>query len=313
MSVKNEEIAYRRWPRCLRISNRDVDLIILRDAGPRIIRFGFIDDVNEFGELPREAEQNSGIDVDVLGGHRLWHAPEENPRTYQPDNLPVGIQAYDSVETGYSKLLRITQQTEEMTGIRKEIDIALHDEKPCVRLVHRLINENVWAVSLAPWAITVMATEGKAIMPVPPRGPHMENLSPTFSLAVWPYTNLADRRFFFGERFITLEQNPTNNLMQKIGARNTEGWVGYWRAGHLFVIHIQHDHTATYPDLGSSTEVFTNEQILEIETLGPMTRLEPGGKIEHIETWHLHRNVPGFSNEDELREIADLYCRGGSS
>jgi len=31
--------------------------------------------------------------------------------------------------------------------------------------------------------------------------------------------------------------------------------------------------------------------MLELETLGPMTTLQPGASVEHVEHWTLHRNV----------------------
>jgi hypothetical protein len=37
--------------------------------------------------------------------------------------------------------------------------------------------------------------------------------------------------------------------------------------------------------------MFTNEKILELETLGPLTRLEPGASMDHTERWTLHRGV----------------------
>ena len=49
---------------------------------------------------------------------------------------------------------------------------------------------------------------------------------------------------------------------------------------------------ARYPDLGCTVETFTNADMLEVETLGPLTTLQPGESLEHVETWHLFRNVP---------------------
>jgi hypothetical protein len=51
------------------------------------------------------------------------------------------------------------------------------------------------------------------------------------------------------------------------------------------------DPARTYPDFGCSFETFTNADFLEMETLGPMTKLEPGGSVEHLERWTLRRNV----------------------
>ena len=41
---------YRGWPNCCRLSNGLIDLIATTDVGPRIIRFGFVGEDNEFKE-----------------------------------------------------------------------------------------------------------------------------------------------------------------------------------------------------------------------------------------------------------------------
>jgi hypothetical protein len=48
---------------------------------------------------------------------------------------------------------------------------------------------------------------------------------------------------------------------------------------------------ATYPDFGSSVEVFTNAQMLELETLGPLTQLPPGESLSYVERWFLYRQA----------------------
>jgi len=37
--------------------------------------------------------------------------------------------------------------------------------------------------------------------------------------------------------------------------------------------------------------MFANAEVLELETLGPLTRLAPGESLQHLERWSLHRNV----------------------
>lgn len=44
-----------------------------------------------------------------------------------------------------------------------------------------------------------------------------------------------------------------------------------------------------YPDGGCSAEIFTNAEMLELETLSPLTELPPEGVLEHTEWWSLHR------------------------
>ncbi len=52
--------------------------------------------------------------------------------------------------------------------------------------------------------------------------------------------------------------------------------------------------------MGSTAEVFTNADILELETLGPLTKLEPGAVVEHVEDWFLFRDTPEPRNDDDV-------------
>jgi hypothetical protein len=56
---------------------------------------------------------------------------------------------------------------------------------------------------------------------------------------------------------------------------------------------------ADYPDFGCSFETFTNAEILELETLGPLTTLAPGQSASHTERWSAHRNVNVTTWTDE--------------
>jgi hypothetical protein len=44
--------------------------------------------------------------------------------------------------------------------------------------------------------------------------------------------------------------------------------------------------------------------MLELETLSPIARVEPGGVIEHVENWYLWRDVaPPRDDDDVERDI----------
>ena len=56
---------------------------------------------------------------------------------------------------------------------------------------------------------------------------------------------------------------------------------------------------AEYPDSGMNFETFSNEDFLEVESLGPLVTLEPGGTTSHEETWSLHRGVATCVSEED--------------
>ncbi|HID06691.1 MAG TPA: hypothetical protein EYP10_06035, partial [Armatimonadetes bacterium] len=246
-----ERIAYGGWENCYRLFNDTVELIATGDVGPRIIRFGFIGAENEFAEFEDQIGLTGGDEWRIYGGHRLWHAPEAQPRTYAPDNEPIVVKAEEYA-------LHLIQPVEKFTGIQKEMEVKLAHDKPHVTIVHRLRNHNLWTVELAPWALSVMAPGGRAILPQPPFIPHEEKLSPARPMTLWHYTDMSDSRWTWGRKLIILRQDPTREEPQKVGIANHDGWLAYARGEHVFIKRHTHCDGARYPDFGCSAEIFTN-------------------------------------------------------
>ncbi|HHV62621.1 MAG TPA: hypothetical protein GXX51_08295 [Firmicutes bacterium] len=295
--ISIEKIPYKGWPNCYRVSNGVVELIATTDVGPRIIRFGFADEPNEFCEFEEQVGETGGDEWRIYGGHRLWHSPESRARSYYPDNMPIEA---DEIDGG----IRLRQYTEPTTGIAKTMEVRMEDGVVTVR--HTMINNGVWPVTLALWALSVMAPGGVAVAPQTTTA-HPEGLLPNRWLALWPYTDLTDKRLTLGKRFVLLRQDTSATGPCKFGLSVTDGWAAYVNRGHLFVKGFDYLEGFTYPDGGASVEVYTNERMLELETLSPLFELEPGDVAEHVETWRLYRNVglPEDSNavtEDIVEE-----------
>ena len=176
-------------------------------------------------------------------------------------------------------------------------------DKPEVKVKHTLINHNVWPIEAAPWGLSVMDLNGTAIVPFPPRGKHPESMTPTSVLSIWPYTDLSDPRWGLGFRFVLLKQDPENTVPQKIGIFNSEGWAAYANHNALFVKQTPLQYDGIYPDLGVNFELFTNEMILEVESLGPLELIPPKGKVDHFEYWTLYDNVPQPKNDEDVEKF----------
>ncbi|MDF2441651.1 MAG: hypothetical protein JWN98_2635 [Abditibacteriota bacterium] len=287
-----EKVEYGGWPNCYRLSNDEIELIATTDVGPRLIRFGFIGGANEFKEFKDALGKTGGDEWRSYGGHRLWHAPEEEPRTYVPDNAPVELEEHD----GFIRL----RSPREANGLQKELDVSLDSASAHVRIVHRLINRSPWTIECAPWALSVMTTGGTCIFPLPPRGGHPEHLAPASSLTLWKFTDMSDARWTWGHKYIMLRQDQNDDSPQKVGASVVDGWAGYANEGRLFLKTFTHDASARYADMGVNFETFTNESMLEVETLGPLQSIAPGQSAEHVEEWFLFRDVPVPQSEADI-------------
>ena len=299
-AVTVEKIPYAGWPNCYRLSNGEVELIVTSDVGPRIIRYGFEGGQNFFVELEEDLGKTGGDNWRLYGGSRLWVGPEDPVYSYGADNDPVQIEISGS---------RLTAQAPvEHTGVQKAIAVELSDEGSAVRVVYTLANRTIWPLRVATWVLTMMAPGGAGITTLPPRGTHPEVLAPTNPLIVFAFTNMADPRWTWLEKYIVLQQDPQNADPEKIGLFNPATRGAYLLNGELFVKKFAASPEGEYPDMGASYETFTNERFLEIETLGPLRTLQPGESIDHVEEWSLHRPVAVDSWDDaELDRVLAPY------
>jgi hypothetical protein len=283
-AVKIEKVAYQGWPNCYRVSNGEIELIVTSDIGPRIIRLGFVKGQNFFKEFKEMMGKSGEKQWMIRGGHRLWAAPEDSVKTYALDNSPIKIDIKGDV-------LVATQPAEQLTGLEKQITIKMAPTGTGVEVIHSIRNTNRKAVELSPWGLTVMAQGGIGLTGFPPRGKHPEVLPATNPLVMWAYTDFSDERWTFTKKYLALRQDPKAAEPQKVGHFNSDTWGAYLLGSELFIKRYQADPSKTYPDFGCSYETFTNADFLEIETLGPMTKLAPGASVNHVERWSLHKNV----------------------
>ena len=181
------------WGHCLSLKNDQVELVIPYEFGPRVIYYGFRGEKNHFAEFPAQKIDPDQGKWHSYGGHRLWHGPEDLIRTYLPDDDPVKVDCSNSA-------VLIQQKIEAPTRLQKEMEVRLDPANSHVQLIHRIHNHNLFDVRLTVWAVSVMATQGRAILPLPPRGSHDEDRRAQTSINLWAYTNLKDSRWQFGQK-----------------------------------------------------------------------------------------------------------------
>jgi hypothetical protein len=300
--VKTEKVNYKGWPNSYRVSNGQIDLIVTGDVGPRIIRFGFVGGQNLLKEFADQLGKSGEKDFQLRGGDRVWKAPEDAVATWAPDNVAVSIEVTKSGVIAAAPV-------EPLTGLQKQITVEMSATGTAVTVTHRIINKTLFPLEFAPWALTMMAPGGTVVTGFPPRGHHPANLEATNPLVMWAYTDLSDKRWGFTRKYLTLSQDPSNSEPQKLGMFNANTWAAYFLHGEAFVKQYRADPAKVYPDFGCSFETFTNNEFLEVETLGPMTKLEPGKGVNHIESWSLHKvAIPAFT-EQELERVIPLMIK----
>lgn len=127
------------------------------------------------------------------------YAPDMDPVSYEPDGALGG---------------RFRARSD-AAGMRKELRVRLHSSAARVEVTHVVTNRAHWPVRIAPWAITITAANGTAVMPQPVYRAHHDDLLPARRLVQWSYTDLSDPRWRLGRRLIALTPDPLRTEPQK--------------------------------------------------------------------------------------------------
>ena len=266
---------------CTWVSNGQIKVAITTQRGPRAIFLGWQNGQNLFAELPDITIPSANGPYYLLGGHRIWHSPEWSTRTYWPETQTIQVEERtDGV--------KVTLPADG-SGIEKSMDFVMAADKPVITVTHTLRNNGLWPVELAPWAITQCRLGGIVLLPQPVAPADPEGLLANKRYSFWPYTDFADGRIVLGREMTLLHAKAAPPT--KLGYRNHDGWAGYWLDGTLFTKHFDPQLSANHPDDGCNTECYCNDRFVEVETLGPITLLQPAASVTHVETWQLRNNV----------------------
>ncbi|MFA9380519.1 MAG: hypothetical protein ACERKO_05610 [Acetanaerobacterium sp.] len=287
MSVEIQKIQHEVYGSCLYLHNGAIELMVTLDYGPRILHFALAGEKNMLYNNNDPALRNSGEQFDqtyykgaywhTYGGHRLWVSPEVYPDTYYPDNDPVTYELCEGT-------VKLTCAPQIHNDVQYRFEITMDEAAPKVAILHRITNASGAPKTFAPWSITVMDQGGLEIVPMNTKN---TGFLANRVISVWPYTNLACKRTAFSDRYFTLRQDPKIERAFKIGFDNEAGWACYVNHGALFQKSYTHVEGGSYPDNGCSYETYTNNFILEMETLGQLREYAPGETAEHTERWSL--------------------------
>lgn len=260
--------------KCLRFANEEIEILIATDFGPRILGLSLLDGENLLKACPEDFASAEKDEFKLYGGHRLWAAPEVAGFTDEPDNEPVEIAEEDG-------LIHIAGP-EGKSGLQKSLTIEMDGSS--LAIDHEIVNVSDLPVRVAPWALTVMAPGGECLIAQPPYVPHGASLSPTRPIVQWSYTHMGDSRFTWGSKVIRFRHDSAQGP-NKFGAFCSPGVAVYWRTGIAFIKKFEALEGVEYPDMGCNFESFARQEMLEVESLGPMRTLMPGDSCSHVEVW----------------------------
>lgn len=308
MSVNFSEINYKNFGRCIKISNEVATIIVTVDVGPRVIYYALNGKENVFREdINRDSfndkkQLHDFFETDenwyIYGGHRLWSSPESYPESYTPDNHPVPYEISGNTIT-------LMPEDRVKVGERHIMKITLSENSSRVTVKHAIQNISDFEIKLAPWCLTVAEKGGVEVVPLCTKD---TGLLSNRRMVFWAYSEINDPRFYASDRYITLQQTDREQSF-KIGLNNEDGWSAYLNKEQIFIKRFDFDNNGEYPDYGCNYETFTNQFIMEVETLGTLEKLKSGQFIEYDERWELVECFDSFDakNDEEIDRFVQKY------
>ncbi|MBR2489548.1 MAG: hypothetical protein IKB45_03670 [Clostridia bacterium] len=279
---------FKEYGRCVSISNGIVEALVTVDLGPRIISFGYIGSQNfmssdRYDYAPMTDDTftefwGENRAWENFGGHRIWLSPESYPETYLPDDRKVD---YEITENG-AKFIPLPDT---QVGAQKTLEIEMSPDSAEINVKMNVKNISSADKEFAVWALSVCAKGGTLIIPM---NTNDTGLLPNRKISVWPYTDMSSDRLYWGKKYITIKQDVNATEPIKIGLDLNCGTAYYVLGDEILYKNYKTNHPdGVYPDGGCSFETYTNDVMLEFETLSELKNVAPGESIEHCEKWTL--------------------------
>jgi len=311
MKVNYEEIQYKKYGKCLRISTSKLEAIVTLDLGPRVISFRrtageniFWEDLNDELFVNSKTQDQAfykGATWNAYGGHRVWMAPETY-LTYYPDDNKVD---YIVEENNFTFI----QEPQKHNEIQITLKLNFTDENT-VKFIGGIKNLSKAEKKLSVWSLSMCKGPGLEIVKLPE---DEREFTPQRLYTLWSFgAKNNDPRAFYGERYFSLRMEPGNPLAYKVGMRLNPGKVMYLTGNEVFVKSFNRDDLKLYPDNNVNYETYTKDVHLELEVLSPLKALKKDEYYHVEEIWNIYKleeEIPLTNDEDDYEYLYNKYAK----
>jgi hypothetical protein len=278
--------------------NNGVVQVVIVPAVGRVMQFGFVGEEGVFWENSSLFGQAPIWDTPEwmnFGGDKTWPAPEADwskytQRTWRP---PPAFDAMAVEVRRDGNDLWLVSPVDRFYGIRVLRRVRLEPGQPVMTILTLYEKVAGAPVSAGVWVVTQLKDPVGLYAPMPPE----KRGSPGYALL----TKKAPPDLKVKKGLLSLRRSPKQP--HKIGLPvGTLLWLG---RNHGLRIDSPHTPFGQYPDQDSSAEIYTNPdplQYIELETLGPVSVMKVGDRIDRSNTYTLLRRSMK-DPEDEARRL----------
>jgi len=294
--VTVERTTYRGWIGSYRLTAGAYSLVVVPEIGGRIMEYS-LDGRSVIWENPQEYGSTYPITKEWhnYGGCKTWVAPQDLWGWPPDPMLDFGKANVEVLQNPKGlPVLKITGCPSLSTGVLFTKEIVM-DESGEVLLTQRMHNIGGKRVTYSVWDVTQVKAPCFVAFPVKPDSRFPDGIS---------YIMAESRN---SRQFDVRDGLCITNYLGEVGkiGSDTDGpWI-IWFEGDLAYVKLfgPMKEDAEYPDGGCSAEVFTSEAklgYLEMEILGPLVELEPGGQTELVERWRIFKLTQPVTDEGRV-------------
>lgn len=293
--VSVARISYHGWPDCYLIANGSVEAVVVHAIG-RVMQLRLKGEAKgafwENRTLDGQLHDAASSEWMNFGGDKCWPAPQSAWPQHQGRDWPPPV-AFDArpVDTvAVERGIVLTSPIDPGYGIQVVRRVELDPAQPVMRIRTEYRKLSGTPVTVGIWTITQMREPERVCIQLPEASMFASGFSRL--LEAEPADLKVDGRL------LSLRRHARQQV--KVGSDGSSmAWLG-----QNCVVRIDTDiRPGEYPDGGCVTEVYTNPdplQYVELETLGPLTTMNAGDRIEQTTVYTvMPRSTPDLETDAE--------------
>lgn len=286
---------YHGWSDAILLCNGLVEAVVVPSVN-RVMQFRFV------GEAEGPFWENRALDGSMpdpedkswrnFGGDKSWPAPQSEwpkimdrawppPRAFDPSSATATVK-------GDSIVLVSSVDPFYKVRVIRRIRLDRHDPVMRIKTIFEQVEPSTRKIGV--WFVTQLNHPERLYMPIPAE------------------SHFPDGYFAMGE--LPADLKVKNGLLSMIRSSSKAAKIGndanslLWMGERLALrIDSPRVRKGEYPDQGCSAEIFTSPDpaYIEMELLGPLGRIETGGKIGRTSVYTLHRRAAnGLISDPDL-------------
>lgn len=284
-----EDVSYRGWCNCIKLSNSEVSVIVNPTYGGQILYFGL-----------NEAKENALWADSLVNG---WTISEYLKERRSPDSgrFDIGPERitehlHDSIWAGpYQPIVeedavRLQSLESRTMGIRVEKIYRLDRKKPVLHVRQKMTNISHREVEYCFWTRTLLPSGGIYYCDARTDTAHPAAYSEMSLLndSLLPTLPSADRVHYANNIFTAY---PGGEVEYRYGINSTTGTFCYLRNHLLYVKQNAYVSNGKYDcnaGINFTNMIYFCNQFIEMEPLSPIVKLQPGESYQYDEVWSLY-------------------------